>query len=339
MGFAHVESSPLTRSSYHARGAAAAAAATARHRAGAAAARRSMGRHDRPARRPRRTARSGCGHAWASSGSTRCSCRTAPTCPGSRATGPCPSSGSPSWCCPGRARPVLLVPALEAPRVPDTGGMITLRPWAETEDPVALAAALLAPGAGRHLWDLGPGLGPLAAGAAGAPARRALEGGVEGHLPAAGREGRRARSRRCGPRRRPPTAWRRCSRTGEIPLAGRQRDPGVRGARAWGCWRRGIAGSTSPSWAAGPTGPAPTTSRASGSSERGDTVVCDFGGEYVLRRRRRLLLGHHPHRGGGGARRRGARRPTPCCWPRSRPPWTRCGPGSPPSTSTPWPGP
>src|SRR5580692_11291576 len=40
---------------------------------------------------------------------------------------------------------VLIVPALEAPRVTDTAGMIVVRPWAETEDPIALAAALLAP--------------------------------------------------------------------------------------------------------------------------------------------------------------------------------------------------
>src|SRR5580693_7992866 len=43
---------------------------------------------------------------------------------------------------------VLIVPALEAPRVPDTGGMVTVRPWAETEDPIALAAGLLAPARG-----------------------------------------------------------------------------------------------------------------------------------------------------------------------------------------------
>jgi len=37
--------------------------------------------------------------------------------------------------------PVLFVPALEAPRVPEAGGLFRLRPWRETEDPVELAAA------------------------------------------------------------------------------------------------------------------------------------------------------------------------------------------------------
>jgi Xaa-Pro aminopeptidase len=38
---------------------------------------------------------------------------------------------------------VLLVPGLEAPRVPDPGGTFVVRPWAETEDPFALAAGLV----------------------------------------------------------------------------------------------------------------------------------------------------------------------------------------------------
>lgn len=38
---------------------------------------------------------------------------------------------------------VLLVPELEAPRVPDGAGLFDVRPWQETEDPVALAAALV----------------------------------------------------------------------------------------------------------------------------------------------------------------------------------------------------
>ena len=39
------------------------------------------------------------------SASTRCSCRSVPTCPTSPDTRPCPSSGSPCWCCPSTARP------------------------------------------------------------------------------------------------------------------------------------------------------------------------------------------------------------------------------------------
>jgi Xaa-Pro aminopeptidase len=41
--------------------------------------------------------------------------------------------------------PVLLVPMLEAPRVPDHDGLVRLRPWDEAEDPLALAADLLRP--------------------------------------------------------------------------------------------------------------------------------------------------------------------------------------------------
>ncbi len=46
--------------------------------------------------------------------------------------------------------PVLLVPALEAPRVP-AGGAFEVRPWGETEDPLALAVALLGPQSGSTL--------------------------------------------------------------------------------------------------------------------------------------------------------------------------------------------
>ncbi len=39
--------------------------------------------------------------------------------------------------------PVLVVPALEAPRVPDPAGRFTVRPWGETEDPLELTAAVV----------------------------------------------------------------------------------------------------------------------------------------------------------------------------------------------------
>ncbi|HXQ75487.1 MAG TPA: Xaa-Pro peptidase family protein [Acidimicrobiales bacterium] len=38
---------------------------------------------------------------------------------------------------------VLVVPGLEAPRVPEGSGAFTVRPWAESEDPVSIAVALL----------------------------------------------------------------------------------------------------------------------------------------------------------------------------------------------------
>ena len=46
--------------------------------------------------------------------------------------------------------PVLVVPGLEAPRVPETDGHFGLRPWSDTEDPVDLVVDLLGRGpAGR----------------------------------------------------------------------------------------------------------------------------------------------------------------------------------------------
>ena len=42
-----------------------------------------------------------------------------------------------------RGDPVLVVPALEAPRVPDTGGLFALEPWADAEDPIDLVERML----------------------------------------------------------------------------------------------------------------------------------------------------------------------------------------------------
>ncbi len=44
---------------------------------------------------------------------------------------------------PRRGTPVLVVPGLEAPRVPDSGGMVELAPWSDAEDPMALVTDLL----------------------------------------------------------------------------------------------------------------------------------------------------------------------------------------------------
>ena len=70
--------------------------------------------------------------------------------------------------------------------------------------------------------------------------------------------------------------------------------------------------STSPSWAAVPTRPVPITSRAPGSSARARPWSAISGGRTRPRRRRRLLLGHHPHRGHRCAHRRGRARATAC---------------------------
>src|SRR6266540_6971499 len=47
---------------------------------------------------------------------------------------------------------VLLVPRLEAPRVVERPDVFTLRPWDETDDPIALVAGLVGPG-----WRLAVG--------------------------------------------------------------------------------------------------------------------------------------------------------------------------------------
>jgi Xaa-Pro aminopeptidase len=44
---------------------------------------------------------------------------------------------------PREGEPVLIVPALEAPRVPDAADGFSVRPWGESEDPVGIAAGLL----------------------------------------------------------------------------------------------------------------------------------------------------------------------------------------------------
>jgi Xaa-Pro aminopeptidase len=56
---------------------------------------------------------------------------------------------------PNSGHPVMFVPKLEAPRVED--GAFEVRPWTETEDPVAMAAALARPkraAIGDHTWSV-----------------------------------------------------------------------------------------------------------------------------------------------------------------------------------------
>ena len=71
---------------------------------------------------------------------------------------------------PGEGEAVLVVPGLEAARVPEGAGAFALRPWAETEDPVAIAVELLGRRDG-HRRHLRPGLGHVAAGLPGTSAR------------------------------------------------------------------------------------------------------------------------------------------------------------------------
>ena len=51
----------------------------------------------------------------------------------------------------------LVIPALEAPRVVEQPGVFTLKPWGETEDPIAIVADLLGRAStaaiGDHTWS------------------------------------------------------------------------------------------------------------------------------------------------------------------------------------------
>ena len=151
MGFAHVESSPADPVELPRPEAAAAAAATAAATAATAARRRRR-------LRPTGSRRERAGAAPGPSASERVRARMEelgvdalllshgadlPWLTGYRAM---PLERLTLLVLPREGEPVLLVPALEAPRVPDTRrDWSSLRPWAETEDPVALAG-----GAARH---------------------------------------------------------------------------------------------------------------------------------------------------------------------------------------------
>ncbi len=112
-----------------------------------------------------------------------------------------------------------MVPGLEAPRVREQPEVFDLRPWSETEDPVALVAGLVGPAAtvaiGDRTWarfvvDLQQEL---------PRARFERAAGVVGPLRAvkdAAEVGRAAPGRR-----RRPTGSRRQLQSGDIPLVGR----------------------------------------------------------------------------------------------------------------------
>ncbi len=157
--------------------------------------------------------------------------------------------------------------------------MITLRPWAETEDPVALAAALLAPartatyGISDRAWAHSLlALQAILPGAHGT--------GFERHVPPAG----------CKRRRRDAALVRRSDvadtvaavlQEGEIPLAGRS-EIQVSEALGAGLLAAGHRRVNFAIVGSGPNGASPHHDAGERVIGRGDTVVCDFGGEYVL---------------------------------------------------------
>jgi len=173
---------------------------------------------------------------------------------------------------------VLIVPALEAPRVPDTAGMIGLRPWAETEDPITLAARLLGParhatyGISDRAWATSllafqkrlPGAAWVAASSVTSALRAVKDAAEISQLRAAGAAADRVAEQ---------------LQSGEIALVGRTEAEVSEeiSARLLAEGHRrvnfAIVGS-------GPNGASPHHEAGSRQIGRGEVVVCDFGGEY-----------------------------------------------------------
>jgi len=175
---------------------------------------------------------------------------------------------------------VLLVPALEAPRVPDSGGSITLRPWAETEDPVALAAGLLGParGATYGISDRAWAQSLLALQGALPAARFEAASRVTSPLRAVKDESEIAALRAAA---RAADSVAAVLQDGEIPLAGR-REIQVSEALGAGLLAAGHRRVNFAIVGSGPNGASPHHEAGERVIGSGDTVVCDFGGEYAL---------------------------------------------------------
>ena len=131
----------------------------------------------------------------------------------------------------------LVVPRLEAPRVVEQPGVFTIRPWAETDDPVAIVAGLAGAARTAAIGDTTWARFLLAL-----QSGHAVDGvhaSGRGHRRPSRAEGCRARSTRCdGPARR-PTAWQRRCRPATSPSSGAPR-PRCRPRSRRGCSPRAI---------------------------------------------------------------------------------------------------
>ena len=334
MGFAHVQASPLTRSSYHAREAAEASAAAGRPTpAGpgpdrAVAAGRGPGGHgDRAV-----------GHGpW-----PRAATRIEPGAPAhGRARG-----GRPAALPRGRSALADRLPG-HAPRAADHAGPARGRasrpgrprpggaPGGRGRRPVLPAAVDRHRGPARsgHLAAAGPVPAPAAHSALAIsdrawattllglqrrlPAAR-LDRGLDGHLADPGRQGRRGARRPAGWPVPPPTGWPPCCRPG------RSRSSGSTEAEVSGPSRRAAGRRGPPAGQLRHRGQRPqrrqsrTTSPADGSSGAGETVVCDFGGAYSLDGDVGYCSDITRTVVTGPAVRRDRRSATTCCWRPSR---------------------
>ncbi len=172
---------------------------------------------------------------------------------------------------------VLVIPALEAHRVPEESGAFTLRPWTETEDPVAVAADLLGPrtamiGISDRAWATSllalqqrlPATRWVGASTVTSALRAVKDADEIVQLRAAAQAADRVAAQLQG---------------GEIPLVGRTEAEVAEdiAARLLAEGHRRvnfvIVGS-------GPNGASPHHEPGSRRIGRNDVVVCDFGGEY-----------------------------------------------------------
>ena len=215
--------------------------------------------------------------------------------------------------------PVLVVPALEAPRVPEAGDLFAVRAVGRDtrtrrsgDRPAGRCPVAASTGRGLRLAvsDRAWATSVLAL------QRRlpdaALGRGVHGHLPDPGGQGRRRSWRPCGRPRRPPTGWPPCSRAARSACSAAPRPqvsadiggpPDRRGPQPGQLRHRRQRSQRRQ--------PAPRAGRP-GHRPRRDGGV-RLRRHLLARRRRRLLLRHHPHGGDRCTHRRGRRPATRCC--------------------------
>ena len=229
MGFSHVESSPLTRSSYHARQAADSASGTV-----LAVGAVTDGMLD-PVLARARAARAAPGTPCGSAGVDVLLLSLGADLPWLTGYEAMPLERITMLVLPADDDATLVVPQLEAPRVAHDSRLFALRPWRETEDPISVIAGLV--GSRTRPRRVRPRPGRCTCWRCSRRCRgrsSALASGVD--LAAAVREGRRGDRRPAKPPVLPPTGWRRpCS-------AGRSASSAARRRRS----RRRSAGVSSP---------------------------------------------------------------------------------------------
>lgn len=180
--------------------------------------------------------------------------------------------------------PVLVVPELEAPRVPAGDGSVEVRPWAEAEDPVALVADLLRGTGARRRGGGRFGVSERAWAVtllrlqAAVPGRWVPASTVTGPLRAVKDQAELAALRAAGAAADQVAV---ALQAGEIPLVGRtEAEVSAELGR-----RLVAAGHAHVNFAivgSGPNGASPHHEPGGRRLAPGDVVVCDFGGTLAL---------------------------------------------------------